>query len=316
MRPRRQAGGWPIPALAVSPSEGRALTAQVQGIRPACPAVAQPASMPDTTRLTQIQPRVRDPETLEQFYADRLGLKVRGDEGRGTVLAPGAGAFRLLLQADPNASRRPRGSLGLYHWALRVPDRSSLAAVLAHLAEKDVEIQGLVDHGVSEALYVSDPEGNGVEVYWDKPREEWPTRGDEVAMVTESLDPRGLLDDAEEASPLPGDTELGHVHLSVASLQDAGSFYQRLGLRVRQSTYPGALFLAAGDYHHHVGLNTWGSGQSAPPGSAGLIGFTFGIPESDWEDWRSSIELVPVEEGKRGLVFEDPNGIRIDARKM
>ncbi len=178
----------------------------------------------------------------------------------------------LVLQAAPDAPPRPRGAAGLFHVAFLYPDRTALARALRRLLELDVPI-GSADHGVSEAIYLSDPEGNGIELYADRPPEAWPPRGPDgqVTMYTEALDIPAVLTLAHEPGPLlPPATRIGHVHLSVADLGHAERFYgDALGFAVTQRSYPGALFLGRDGYHHHVGANTWRSRQAGGARHAG-----------------------------------------------
>jgi catechol 2,3-dioxygenase len=161
-------------------------------------------------------------------------------------------------------------------------------------------LEGAADHGVSEALYLRDPEGNGIEVYRDRPDNEWPRQGERIAMVTGPLDLRALAEAAPGPAPLPAGTRLGHIHLHVADLSASGGFYrERLGLQVTQSDYPGALFLSLGGYHHHVGLNTWTS-RRAPEQATGLISFRWEC-EGEHEEMRDP-------DGTR-VRFEPPRGL-------
>lgn len=229
-----------------------------------------------TFSLRHIVLRTADLARSEAFYGRLLGLHVAHPE-------PGVAEFRPCPEAEPivivreqsEAPPRPPRSAGLFHLALLVPDRASLAAVLIRLAHREQPIDGLSDHGVSEAIYLSDPDGNGVELYRDRPRAEWPVDGDKLAMITKRLDVEGLL--REVPQPLPeqplAGAVLGHVHLEVTCLRRAMEHYTgALGLAVRQDNYPGALFLAADGYHHHVAINTWNHAKLAcPAGAVGLV---------------------------------------------
>ena len=213
------------------------------------------------------------------FYRDTLGLVDRRPDARTLTLHASAAAPAVITFTEyPTAAAPAERVAGLFHLALLVPDRPTLAAVLARLIAYDQPIEGLSDHGVSEAIYLSDPDGNGIEIYRDRPRTEWPMAGDKVAMVTRALDARGLLRELPvppPAAPLAS-AVLGHVHLSVTALAPAAGFYAaELGLAVRQDDYPGALFLAADGYHHHVAVNTWGSPAARGPAPrTGLAGLT------------------------------------------
>jgi catechol 2,3-dioxygenase len=220
----------------------------------------------------------RQAERILPFYRDTLGLIARRPDARTLTLHASAAAPALITFTEDPAACAPTGRVaGLFHLALLVPDRPALAAVLARLLEHHQVLDGLSDHGVSEAIYLSDPDGNGLEIYRDRPRADWPVNGTKVAMFTRALNPSSLLralPAPPPAAPLAQAT-LGHVHLSVTSLAAAEKFYAgELGLALRQDNYPGALFLAADGYHHHVAVNTWG--RPAPRGPApftGLAGF-------------------------------------------
>jgi catechol 2,3-dioxygenase len=162
------------------------------------------------------------------------------------------------------------------------PDRLALADALQRLIDLRYPLQGASDHGVSEAIYLADPEGNGIELYADRPASVWYRDGEEVEMYTEPLDVSDLLalrrGSASAAYTAPGETRIGHMHLQVSDLQGAGKIATgKLGLEVRQRSYPGALFLAYDHYHHHLGTNTWGVRRAANPGSLGLKSFAFRI---------------------------------------
>ncbi len=225
---------------------------------------------------------VLDIEKMRRFYGETLGLRVMAGGGEGEVgLGAKEGEPLIRLFHTPGAPRAPR-SAGLYHIALRVPDRLELARVLLHLANQGVALQGVADHGVSEALYLADPEGNGLEIYRDYPYDEWPVdEKDNLVMGTWELDLDGLLAElGAEPPPFGGlhpDSLVGHVHLSARELEPEVAFFQRLlGLNLVMRYGPAAAFLAFGEYHHHVGVNTWQSagGPASDPARAGLRGIS------------------------------------------
>ncbi|NIP57295.1 MAG: hypothetical protein GWM92_03905, partial [Gemmatimonadetes bacterium] len=211
------------------------------------------AARPDRLRL-----RTRSGDALTEFYTGILDLRSSDDRGPVIHLTAGSGSgspnLSIRLEESPDAPLPISPSLGLYHFALLYPDRRSLGAAVGRVLDEGwYRIDGAADHGVSEAFYLRDPEGNGVELYRDRPREAWPREGDEVAMFTRPLDVEELVE-AAGARRDPEPPTLGHLHLHVEDLETSGSFYTGvLGLGVRQSSYPGALFLAAGAYHHHLG---------------------------------------------------------------
>jgi catechol 2,3-dioxygenase len=258
------------------------------------------ATDPQTT-TGRVALTVRDLARVADFYEQVVGLRAL-DAGHGRAVL-GAGERPLVeLVEDRDAPPRPPRTTGLFHLAVLVPDRAELARSLRRLIEARWPLQGASDHLVSEALYIGDPEGNGIEIYRDRPREQWRRDGDEIAMATLPLDLDDVLAELDrdgqegtgsDAGVAPG-TRIGHVHLNVADLASSERFYSgELGLEVTARGYPGALFLAADGYHHHVGLNTWrGEGASPPPpGALGLRWF----------------ELTPPSDGPAGDLA-DPSG--------
>ncbi len=271
-----------------------------------------PAELPADASLSELTLRVRDLDPVERFYGDLLGLDVLERDPGHARLAPAEGAFTLSLVEAPEPPSKPPRTVGLFHWALLLPDRESLAAAIQRCHEHGARFTGFSDHGVSEAAYLSDPEGNGLELYRDRPADQWPTEGDQVAMVTDPLDLDDLLAAADAPAPLADGTTLGHVHLHVPDLDTAGRFYRSLGLRVRQSTYPGALFMAAGDYHHHVGLNTWAGDQPPPEGATGLVEYAWRLPEDTADAWHAAAaDAAILEQDDGAWVATDPAGIDV-----
>jgi catechol 2,3-dioxygenase len=241
---------------------------------------------PDTS-LGPVSLTVRDLDCTREFYERAVGLRTLDGAGVTRTLGTDDGRSLVELVGDPDAPARPRGTTGLFHLAILVPDRIELARSLRRLAEAGGRLEGAADHLVSEALYLADPEGNGIEIYRDRPRDEWRRDGDELRMATLPLDLRHVIAELDADEPswgLPAGTRIGHVHLNVASLDEAERFYAGLiGFDVTARAYPGALFMSAGGYHHHLGVNTWaGEGAPAPPpGSVGLRHFVVELPGSD-----------------------------------
>ncbi|WP_414661289.1 VOC family protein [Horticoccus sp. 23ND18S-11] len=254
--------------------------------------------MHPSLQLAAIQLRTPDLARSIGFYAQQLGFVVVDHGPSRASLATAADAAPILtLVEDLAAVPAPREAAGLFHAALLFPSRSALGAWLRHAQAHQVEFDGFADHGVSEALYFSDPDGNGLEFYSDRPRQQWPYANGELAMTTQALDLRGLLAAASPASdrPLRG-AHWGHLHLRVTQLDRSDAFYRgALGMEVMQRSFPGARFLAADGYHHHLGLNTWGGPRlPQPPAAQGLSEATFFRP------------AVPTES-----VQTDPDGMRI-----
>jgi len=240
-------------------------------------------TLPAHTHIGTVHLRVRDLEGLVAFYQDVLGFAVLGEDDVTAALGPDEGRHLLTLEGSPSATVPSEASTGLYHVAFLLPSRAALGAMLIRVREVGYAFQGFADHAVSEALYLADPEGNGIELYADRPRDIWRWDAGEVHMTTEPLDLVGLLEEGHvAASELPRETRIGHVHLRVSSLTSAEEFYvDRVGFEVTTRRYPGALFVAAGGYHHHLGLNVWGGvGAPRPPaGAAGLAGVTVVVPD-------------------------------------
>ena len=272
------------------------------------------AELPADARLGAIRLRVGDVERMTRFYDEAIGLRVLED--RPVVRLGVDGTTLVELEAAPDAPPRPSHTTGLFHLALLVPARADLAHVLRRVVAAGWRLTGASDHLVSEALYLRDPEGNGIELYRDRPREEWPTAGGVLQMDTLPLDLGDLLSEADDAtgdSGMPPGTTLGHVHLQVGDLAAAERFWSdALGFDVTVRGYPGALFVAAGGYHHHVGLNTWaGVGALPPPdGALGLDRFEVVLPgaEAVSDAGERLAAAGPVELVDDGVLAADPSG--------
>jgi catechol 2,3-dioxygenase len=211
---------------------------------------------------------------------------------------------------------RVRGATGLYHFAVLVPSRADLGRALRRMVETDTVLQGAADHGVSEALYLADPDGNGIEVYRDRPRTEWPMVAGRLQMGADPLDIEALLagEPGRDGRGLAPATVMGHVHLHVSRLDEAERFYADiLGFDVMQRYGPSALFVSAGGYHHHIGLNTW-AGVGAPPPPASAIGLRHFVVRLPGEAARSALSDrvsaagIPVESRADGVLVRDPAG--------
>ncbi len=227
-------------------------------------------SLPAEAHIGQVHLQVSDLARALAFYSSLLGFRQAGKAGGSVLLsATGRAPCHIVLTEIPDARRKPARTTGLYHVALRYPSRLALARAFRRLVDYDWPFQGFADHLVSEALYLADPDGNGLELYVDRPRDQWQRRNGQLEMATDPLDVNALLAEADaDATPWTGvypETDVGHVHLHVSDLTRAEAFYSDLlGLDVTQRGYPGALFLSAGGYHHHLGVNVW-AGAGAPP---------------------------------------------------
>jgi catechol 2,3-dioxygenase len=241
--------------------------------------------LPAATHIGDAHFIVADMKRALDFYVDKLGFSPLRQEGNTAVLSADHATPHILLTEKLGAGQKPPRSTGLYHVAIRFPDRPSLARAFARLISLRYPFGGFSDHTVSEALYLSDPDGNGLEMYVDRPRESWPRQGDQIAMTTEPLDVDDLLAQAkQDPSPWNGvnpKTDIGHVHLHVSDLQKAKAFYvDLLGLDIAADwSGHGALFVSAGGYHHHLGLNIWAGKTPPPPNVVGLRSFQLVIPD-------------------------------------
>jgi catechol 2,3-dioxygenase len=266
------------------------------------------SDLPAATQVGRVALDVADPDRARAFYADVVGLDPLGD---GTM---GAGGDPLLeLRAAPDVDPRPMGAAGLFHVAYRVPGRPALADALLRLRASG-RMTGASDHLASEALYGADPEDNGVEVYRDRPREQWERSPDGTPRLdTLPLDLAALEGEAAGDDGVPPGTDVGHVHLEVSDLDRARAFYvDALGFEV-MDTYDGALFVGAGGYHHHVGLNVW-NGSSETAGGRGLAWFELLVPDADALDAavdRLTAAGHDVQVAGEGAAVADPDGIEV-----
>lgn len=263
-------------------------------------------------RIGTVALTVRDLDTMGRFYEEVVGLAPI-DAGSGLARL-GVGDTTLLeLRHDPAAPLARRVDAGLFHTAFLLPSRAHLAQWLIHALDLSVPLQGASDHLVSEAIYLADPEGNGIEIYWDRPSETWTWRDGMVEMATHRLDVDGLVGTVATRSwaGLPACSIIGHVHLQVGDLRRAEAFYAGvLGLDVA-CRYPGATFLSSGGYHHHIGTNVWNSrGASPRPStSTGLANVEL-VAEADWiEGVRARLPGDEAALGyQRSLNVRDPWG--------
>jgi catechol 2,3-dioxygenase len=241
--------------------------------------------LPDETHVGAVRLQVSDLSRSLDYYTGVLGLEVVEAAGVRARLAPHGSATTLVeLHELAGATPPPRqGRLGLFHFAILVPDRGALGRFVRHIADRGV-YAGSADHAVSEALYLTDPDGLGIEVYADRPRETWRIAGQELFMTTEPLDLRDLARESGDTpwTGMPAGTVMGHVHLHVGALDAAAAFYHAgLGLDRIVWSYPGALFLSAGGYHHHLGTNTWARGAvPAGDGEARLLEWELVLPDA------------------------------------
>ena len=276
------------------------------------------------TRIGAVHLTVPSLERSGPFYERVLGLS-GSEQADGTVLLGGAARLPPLLSLTGDSAATPRNprETGLFHFAILVPTRRDLAVALVRLAEAGWQLSGASDHLVSEALYLNDPDGNGIEIYRDRDRSQWRHDAEgRPEMATLPLDLDDLLGELAEApidrgadALMPAGTRIGHVHLQVAELHEIEHFYSDvLGFEVMVRGYPGALFVAAGGYHHHLGLNTWNSrgGLAPAPGSVGLRAYELRLPDETAlaallaRVDAAGIAVEPAPEGS--TLIRDPSG--------
>jgi catechol 2,3-dioxygenase len=268
--------------------------------------------LPAETRMGPVHLTVSDLGRSLDYYRTVVGLDVL-EQGPGRA-SLGADSTELLGLVEESGAQPSDGYTGLYHFALLVPDRPSLARWLAHAVRDQVPLTGLSDHYVSEAIYLRDPDRHGIEIYADRPRELWEGRVGE-RMTTEPLDVRDLLGEADgDFDGLPAGTTMGHVHLKVAAIPATVEFYRDvLGFDLVVERVPQAAFLSAGGYHHHFGANTWESAGAPPPpeGSAALRHATVVLPSAETRDEvvrRVTGAGQEPEETATGTFVRDPSG--------
>jgi catechol 2,3-dioxygenase len=258
-------------------------------------------TLPDDARIGEVTLVVSDLERSVAFYQDTLGFAVQSSGGGEATLGTSHGRPLLRLEERLGARPRPPRTAGLFHVAILVPDRAALGRSLRRLDVRRWPLSGAADHLVSEAVYLSDPDGLGLEIYRDRPTPSWRREGSDVIMSTDPLDLDDVAHEPGAESPWNGlapDTTIGHVHLHVPDLDSAEAFYcRRIGFSPTLRRYPGALFVAAGAYHHHIGLNIW-AGRGAPPPPdhvVGLRAFTVegtGLEKTEMADEATRVEVM------------------------
>ncbi len=274
--------------------------------------------LPDDLELGPVELDVADLGRARVFYEDVLGLEEQGRGDRSLWLGAGDRSL-VILHEKPGARAKPANTSGLYHYALLLPGRAELGRALQTLLDVDYPLQGAADHLVSEAVYLADPDGNGIELYRDRPRDAWSYEDGRLRMATEPLAMHEMIDAADEIGDGPAVPEgsvVGHVHLHVANLPQAERFYGEIvGFELTSRYGRMASFYAVGGYHHHLGLNVW-AGVGAPPapeGSAGLRRYNLVLARASdlgaLADRLSEADIA-FEEDSGSLLVEDPSGNR------
>ena len=268
-------------------------------------------------RLGTVKLNVRDLQSQTDFYTNIIGFKIlEKDENSVSLTTDGKEAMMILETTDVDSKL----TYGLYHTAILVPDRNSLGLALRHLVMNGAELEGGADHGYSEAIYLHDLDGNGIEIYRDKPTTEWDIRDNgQIIGVTEELDAQGLIDNlANETNTfqLPEATKVGHVHLSVKDALKSSKLYQNVLSLGDKMTVPSASWIASGNYHHHLAFNQWaGPGlDNRFEGAPGLAYLT--IEYSDTLLYQASLKkaqlygMAILSQKEKEYISEDSDGIR------
>jgi catechol 2,3-dioxygenase len=278
--------------------------------------------LPDDTHIGRVRLQVGNLGLSVSYYETVLGMRVLHSTDTTAELGP-HGEDHVLIELTEKKGVRTvprRGLLGLYHFAVLLPDRAALGRFVAHLSEIGA-YAGMSDHLVSEAVYLTDPDGLGIEVYADRPRETWSARDKQIEMTTKPLDVNSVVAAAggKKWDGMPDGTKIGHVHFYVGDIDQAAAFYHAaLGMDKIVWNYPGALFMSAGGYHHHVGVNTWAAGASpASDDDARLLDWELFVPDSGVVDAAAkSIGDAGFEVSRDGdtVVARDGWGIRLRLR--
>lgn len=272
-------------------------------------------------QLGYVTLRVQSLEKQRAFYQDAFGLHVIEERSDRLVLSVDNVHPLIVLQASENVVQKPDHTTGLYHLALLIPTRADLAYVIAHLIQKGIRFDGASDHLFSEAFYLTDPEGNGIEIYRDRPRSDWPrTESGELVSASDPIDFQGIMalqDENRQWTGFPEETILGHMHLHVGQLHEAATFYlDILGLEEITRFHESALFMSAGGYHHHIAANIWqGVGAVLPPENAtGLVEYSL-ILSTEKESQKLLTHLaeknIEITHEEKGFSILDPNNMRM-----
>jgi catechol 2,3-dioxygenase len=275
--------------------------------------------LPDATRIGRVRLQVADLDRSIGYYESVIGLRLIARHGDIATLGP-HDDDTVLVELHAKAGVRPttrRGLIGLYHFAILLPTRAALGRFVRHLASIGA-YAGMSDHFVSEAVYLQDPDGLGIEVYADRPRSTWRIDNRQLAMASEPLDVASLLAEAgnESWTGAPKGTTIGHVHLYVRDIDQAAAFYHEgLGFDKIVWSYPGALFMSAGGYHHHLGTNTWAASAAlATDDDARMLEWELLLPDASSVNAAAehlASRGISVDQSKGDAVIRDPWGTQL-----
>lgn len=275
----------------------------------------------EKTHIGEVVLNVENLIDMKQFYTEIVGMDIKKESIAAISFGTKEDETILLTLQKGAISVRTVQSAGLYHFALLLPTRQDLSEIMNHILTSGYPLTGAADHGYSEALYLDDPEGNGIEIYWDKPKSEWDIRADgQIIGVTEPIDVDGLIAQAEKLfAGLPSSSSIGHVHLFVTDLTETDNFYTDLvGLELKFNFGNQAKFFAAGEYHHQIAANNWAEkgSMAANKGSLGLAYFTIIVPVKDDFDRiqrRLLDKQYDYQLNEKGAILslEDTNGIEL-----
>lgn len=274
-----------------------------------------------TTELGSVTLNVENLTNMCTYYEEVIGLDVLNQSDKRVELGTEENQKVLLTLVKEEVQGTPTKKAGLFHTAFLLPSRKDLGNVLYSYLSREIPIGGASDHGYSEALYLQDPEGNGIEIYADKPKEEWDIQPDgTIPGITIQMDANGVIESRDEGQidKFPAGTVIGHVHLSVSNLEATHEFYvDVLGLDLKYNYGDQAKFLAAGEYHHHVGANTW-AGENVPKREEtdlGLRSYSFVVPNDqalkNVEVNLEKLDMQFTEEVSGAISLFDPNGVKV-----
>lgn len=265
-------------------------------------------------QVTDVTLLVKDIKKSLAFYQNNLGLKLISQTDDKFYLGTHTNRLLLTLISNPLAKPKVRAT-GLYHFALLLPSRAYLGQFIQHMIDSKTSVTGGADHGISEALYLDDPDGNGIEIYADKPKKEWP---DFDHIENKPMDYQDLVNNRlnEPFSKIPDGTIMGHIHLHVSNMNVAKDFFiQTLGFESTMAYGPHATFVSHLGYHHHIGFNVW-NGQNIPnnpDNTVGLKAYTLYVPNNLLKSFRTSLKAsnVTLNEVDGSLYIYDVNSVKV-----